>query len=96
MKMEKPTRQFGLQLGLLFSLVGLLSAADPVLVPQVLFYGDWEHIAIAKSAAREDKWKNDLLVPPSVIRNGEMVLPEGPGLGFELNEKLLASRQLGR
>jgi galactonate dehydratase len=46
--------------------------------------------------AREDKWENDLLVPPSVIRNGEMVLPEGPGLGFELNEKLLASRQLGR
>lgn len=43
MKMEKRMRQFALQLGLLFSLVGLLPAADPVLVPQI--DGEWWQVA---------------------------------------------------
>ena len=47
------------------------------------------------ATAREDRWENDLLDPPTEIRNGEMLLPEGPGLGSKLNEKLVASRSLG-
>lgn len=44
--------------------------------------------------AREDAWENDILIPPTVVRDGAIVLPEGPGLGSKLNEKLLASRRV--
>ena len=44
--------------------------------------------------APRNEWENELLDPPTRIENGSIVLPEGPGLGFELNEDLLASRRI--
>ena len=44
--------------------------------------------------APRNEWENDLLDPPTQIKDGHIVLPDGPGLGFELNEKLLASRRI--
>ena len=44
------------------------------------------------STAPEDRWENDLLEPPTEIKNGEIVLSDRPGLGSKFNEKLLASR----
>jgi galactonate dehydratase len=46
------------------------------------------------ATAPEDAWENDLIEPGPVVANGEMELPTGPGLGFRLNEKLLASRRV--
>lgn len=42
--------------------------------------------------APENEWENDLLDPPSRIENGHLILPDGPGLGFRLNEDLVAAR----
>jgi L-alanine-DL-glutamate epimerase-like enolase superfamily enzyme len=42
----------------------------------------------------EWRWENDLLEPPTVLKNGEILLSDNPGLGSKLNEKLLASRRL--
>ena len=44
--------------------------------------------------APRNEWENDLLDPPTQIKDGHIVLPDGPGLGFELNEKMLASRRI--
>ena len=44
--------------------------------------------------APRNEWENELLYPPTRIENGTVVLPDGPGLGFELNEELLASRRI--
>lgn len=44
--------------------------------------------------APRNEWENELLDPPTRIENGHIVLPDGPGLGFVLNEKLLASRRI--
>ena len=44
--------------------------------------------------APRNEWENDLLDPPTQIKDGRIVLPDGPGLGFELNEKMLASRRI--
>ena len=44
--------------------------------------------------APRNEWENELLDPPTRIENGHIVMPDGPGLGFVLNEKLLASRRI--
>ena len=44
--------------------------------------------------APRNEWENHLLDPPTRIKDGRIMLPDGPGLGFELNEKLLASRRI--
>ena len=41
-----------------------------------------------------DAWENELLIPPTQIVNGHLVLPDFPGLGFKLNESLVASQQI--
>jgi galactonate dehydratase len=46
------------------------------------------------STAPEDRWENDLLDPPTELKDGQIVLTDRPGLGSKLNEKLLASRVL--
>jgi galactonate dehydratase len=38
----------------------------------------------------EVDWRGDVVEPPERVENGVIVLPEGPGLGVELNDKLLA------
>ena len=44
--------------------------------------------------APRNEWENELLDPPTQIENGHIILPDGPGLGSRLNEKLLASRRI--
>ncbi len=44
--------------------------------------------------APENEWENALLEPPTQIKNGHIILPNRPGLGAKLNEKVLASRRL--
>ena len=39
-------------------------------------------------------WEHELLDPPTRIEKGFAILPDGPGLGSELNEKLLESRRI--
>ncbi|MGI8992251.1 MAG: mandelate racemase/muconate lactonizing enzyme family protein [Bryobacteraceae bacterium] len=46
------------------------------------------------STAPQDRWENDLLEPPTEVKNGEILLSDRPGLGSKFNEKLLASRIL--
>jgi len=46
------------------------------------------------ATAPEDRQENDLLDPPTEIKNGQIVLTDRPGLGSKLNEKLFASRIL--
>jgi L-alanine-DL-glutamate epimerase-like enolase superfamily enzyme len=41
-----------------------------------------------------NEWENELLDPPTQIENGRIILPDGPGLGSRLNEKVLASRRI--
>ena len=55
------------------------------MVPNLL-YQEWA------SVAPEDAWEEDLIDPPPQVENGRLVLPDGPGLGFELNEKLVVQR----
>ena len=38
----------------------------------------------------EVEWRSDLVEPPERIENGVLAIPQGPGLGVELNEKLIA------
>lgn len=44
--------------------------------------------------APEDEWENHLLEPPTQIKNGHIILPDQPGLGCKLNEKVIASRRI--
>ncbi len=37
-------------------------------------------------------WKPDFLTTPLVVENGEMVVPQGPGWGVEVNEAFVRSR----
>lgn len=53
-----------------------------------LLYQEWA------SLAPEDAWERDLIEPPPRIEKGRLVLPGGPGLGFELNEKLVMQRRI--
>jgi L-alanine-DL-glutamate epimerase-like enolase superfamily enzyme len=32
-------------------------------------------------------WRDDVLTEPLQIENGNLILPEGPGFGADLNEK---------
>ena len=32
------------------------------------------------------KWKDDIVTQPPVIKDGELLLPTGPGWGTEINE----------
>ena len=41
-----------------------------------------------------DSWENELLIPPTRIVNGHLVLPDLSGLGFKLNESLVSSKQI--
>jgi o-succinylbenzoate synthase len=34
-------------------------------------------------------WDEDIISPEVVVKNGFVSVPEGPGIGFELNEKRL-------
>lgn len=44
--------------------------------------------------APKNEWEHELLDPPTEIENGHLILPKGPGLGSNLNEKLIASRRV--
>jgi len=44
--------------------------------------------------APENEWENHLLEPPTQIKNGHIILPNRPGLGAKLNEKVIASRRI--
>jgi len=39
-----------------------------------------------------DSWENELLIPITQVENGHLILPDLPGLGFELNQDLIASK----
>ena len=54
-----------------------------------LLYQEWA------STAPEDSWELDLFDPPTRIEKGRIALPDGPGLGFTLNEELVAKRRVG-
>jgi len=54
-----------------------------------LLYQEWA------SVAPEDAWERDLIDPPPEIKDGRLVLPDGPGLGFTLNEDLVEQRRIG-
>ncbi|WP_338777883.1 o-succinylbenzoate synthase [Metabacillus sp. FJAT-52054] len=34
-------------------------------------------------------WHEDIIVPEVIVENGEIIVPEGPGIGFEVNRQLL-------
>ncbi|MFC2021442.1 mandelate racemase/muconate lactonizing enzyme family protein [Chloroflexota bacterium] len=38
-------------------------------------------------------WRDDILTEPLRIENGNLILPEGPGLGVDLNEKEIAKHK---
>ena len=46
------------------------------------------------AAAPEAAWESELLKVPLVIEDGHMVVPNVPGLGAKLNEKVLSDRRL--
>ena len=41
-----------------------------------------------------DQRINQLLDPPTQVENGHIILPDGPGLGSKIDEKILASMQV--
>jgi galactonate dehydratase len=53
-----------------------------------LLYQEWA------SLAPEDTWEQDLIEPAPNIVNGRLVLPDAPGLGFQLNEDLIEERRV--
>ena len=46
------------------------------------------------STAVEDRWEPELLDPPTEVTGGEITLTDRPGLGFKINEKMLALRRV--
>lgn len=48
----------------------------------------------ACSPAPDVQWEHELIDPPNRVIDGFMAVPEGPGLGFTLNEALVAGRLL--
>jgi len=46
---------------------------------------------ILEYAWGEVDWRADLLEPPEQIENGYLFLPEGPGLGHRLNERVVTA-----
>ena len=53
-----------------------------------LFYQEY-----AGGVSKND-WEHELLDPRTQIEEGHLILPEGPGLGFQLNEEVLGSRRI--
>jgi len=45
--------------------------------------------------AKIDRWENELIMPATQIENGHLILPNLPGLGFELNKDLLNKKRIG-
>ena len=37
-------------------------------------------------------WRDEFVITPPVIENGEFVVPTGPGWGIEVNEKAIRAR----
>jgi len=62
------------------------AAAHACAVIPNLLYQEWA------SCAAEDKWEQELLDPPTEVKNGQIVLTDRPGLGSKLNEKLVKER----
>ena len=40
-------------------------------------------------------WTQELIDPPAEVRDGELVVPEGPGLGFSVDEKKIEKIRIG-
>ena len=40
-------------------------------------------------------WTQELIDPPADVRDGELVVPEGPGLGFSVDEKKIEKIRIG-
>ena len=38
-------------------------------------------------------WRDEFVMSPPVIENGELVLPTGPGWGIEINEDAVRARR---
>ena len=49
-----------------------------------------EYAACGKSPP----WERELIDPPNQVVNGQMKVPDGPGLGFRLNEDLVMKRRI--
>ena len=43
-------------------------------------------------AVSESDWRSELIEPAEVIRDGNIYLPKGPGLGAVLNSNMMAER----
>jgi galactonate dehydratase len=44
----------------------------------------------------EADWRGRLLIPAEVVTEGEIAVPDRPGLGYELDDAFLAERQIDR
>ena len=42
----------------------------------------------------EAAWRGDLVLPPERFENGSIEVPDGPGLGVELNQAVLRERRI--
>ena len=54
----------------------------------------WNMEYAGSSPAPDCQWEHELIDPPLMIRNGQLSLPTGPGLGFQLNEALVRTRRI--
>ena len=43
----------------------------------------------------DHRWTQELIDPPAEVRDGELVVPDGAGLGFKLNEKAVEKIRIG-
>jgi galactonate dehydratase len=48
-----------------------------------------QNFALLEHAWGEVPWSKDLITPPEEFRNGALRVPDAPGLGIELNERVL-------
>ena len=48
------------------------------------------------TAASSNYWDEDIIDPPVTVENGQIRVPDGPGIGFEVNRERLARRTLPR
>lgn len=51
------------------------------------------HVRALEHAWGEVPWRADLVAPRERIADGHLVLPDGPGLGIELNEAVVAAQR---
>ena len=54
-----------------------------------LLYQEWEN------CDPEGRWEQELLEPPTSPDRGHLVVDDRPGLGFQLNERLVNERRIG-